>query len=230
MAIFVNQSFPSPMQTELLEKILQRPDAYLFIDRVQAALELERAKRAHFYEIIEENRKMEFINGEIIFHSPVRLWHNEATGFIYQMLDAYVRKNKLGKVGIEKLLVSLTRNDYEPDVCFWLLEKSRHFTQRQAQFPAPDFVVEVLSTSTEANDRGVKFDDYEAHGVGEYWLVDPEKQVVEQYVLEDERFELQLKSADGSISSAVIEGFTIPIKAIFQEDENARILVQLWAK
>jgi Uma2 family endonuclease len=218
------------METELLTKVLQRPDVYLFIDRVQAALELERAKRAHFYEIIEENRKMEFINGEIIFHSPVRLWHNEATGFIYQMMDAYVRRNKLGKVGIEKLLVSLTRNDYEPDVCFWLLEKSRHFTQRQAQFPAPDFVVEVLSKSTEANDRGIKFDDYEAHGVGEYWLVDPEKQVVEQYVLEDGRYDLRLKASDGSISSTVITGFTIPIKSIFQDEENARVLEQFWKK
>ena len=217
-----------PMQTELLDKVLQRPDAYLFIDRVQAALELERAKRKHFYEIVEENRKMEFINGEIVFQSPVRLWHNEATGFIYQMMDAYVRKNKLGKVGIEKLLVSLTRNDYEPDVCFWLLQKSSQFTRRQAQFPAPDFVVEVLSKSTEKNDRGVKFDDYEAHGVGEYWLVDPEKQVVEQYVLEDGRYDLRLKAADGSISSVVVEGFRIPIKAIFEDDENARVLEQFW--
>lgn len=218
-----------------MTKVLQRPDVYLLIDRAKAALELERAKRVHFYELIEENRKMEFINGEITFQSPVRLWHNEATGFIYQMMDAYVRKNKLGKVGIEKLLVSLTRNDYEPDVCFWLLEKSSQFSRRQAHFPAPDFVVEVLSKSTEANDRatsvaGIKFDDYEAHGVGEYWLVDPEKQVVEQYVLEDGRYELRLKAGEGSISSAVIQNFTIPIKAIFEDEENGRVLEQFWKK
>ena len=81
-------------------------------------------------------------------------------------------------------MVSLSRNDYEPDVCFWSINKSNRFQQRQAQFPAPDFVVEVLSVSTEANDRGIRYQDYESHGVREYWIVDPEKQTVEQYLLE----------------------------------------------
>lgn len=216
------------MQTELIEKALQMPDAYLFIDRLQAALELEKATRKHFYEIVEENRKMEFINGEIYYHSPVRLWHNQASGFIYQMLDAYVRRNKLGQVGIEKLLVSLTRNDYEPDVCFWSAEKAAEFEPRQAQFPVPDFVAEVLSESTAKNDRGVKYQDYESHGVQEYWIVDPEKQILEQYVLNADGYELRMKSGDGVVHSTAISGFSIPVRAIFDDDENARMLTQLW--
>lgn len=216
------------MQTTLLEKALQMPDAYIFIDRLQAALELEKATRKHFYEIVEENRKMEFINGEIYYHSPVRLWHNEASGNIYELLRTYVRRNKLGRVGIEKLLISLTRNDYEPDVCFWGSDKANEFRPRQAQFPAPDFVAEVLSDSTAENDRGIKFQDYESHGVREYWIVDPEKQVIEQYVLEGEQYELRMKSGDGIVRSAAIDGFAIPVRAVFDEAENARVLTQLW--
>lgn len=216
------------MQTTLLEKALQMPDAYIFIDRLQAALELEKATRKHFYEIVEENRKMEFINGEIYYHSPVRLWHNEASGNIYELLRTYVRRNKLGQVGIEKLLISLTRNDYEPDVCFWSIEKANDFKPRQAQFPAPDFIAEILSASTAENDRGIKYQDYESHGVREYWIVDPEKQVLEQYVLEGEQYELRMKSSDGIVRSVAIEGFSIPVRAIFDDDENARILTQLW--
>lgn len=216
------------MQTALLEKALQMPDAYLFIDRLQAALELEKAQRKHFYEIVEENRKMEFINGEIYYHLPVRLWHNEASGFLYQMLDAHVRRNRLGKVGIETLLISLTRNDYEPDVCFWKNAKASQFRQRQAQFPAPDFIAEVLSESTAANDRGIKYQDYAAHGIGEYWIVDPEKQVVEQYVLDGEQYELRMKSTDGVIRSVAVEGFSIPVQAVFDEAENTRVLTRLW--
>lgn len=216
------------MQTALLEQALRMPDAYLFIDRLQAALEIEKATRKHFYEIVEENRKMEFINGEIYYHSPVRLWHNKASGYLYQMLYAYVRRNKLGEVGIEKLLVSLTRNDYEPDVCFWNREKADLFKPSQAQFPAPDFVVEVLSKSTAENDRGIKYQDYESHGVREYWIVDPEKQVIEQYVLEGGQYELQLKSGDGHIKSVAVEGFSIPISAVFDEEQNALVLAQLW--
>ena len=40
-------------------------------------------------------------------------------------------------------------------------------------FPAPDFAVEVLSPSTQKNNRGIKFDDYALHNVSEYWIIDP---------------------------------------------------------
>jgi Uma2 family endonuclease len=216
------------MQTDLLEQVLQRPDAYLFIDQLQAALEMEKATRRHFYEVVDENQKMEFINGEIVFHSPVKRWHNKATGYIYQILDAYVRRQRLGDVGIEKLLVSLTRNDYEPDVCFWNTEKASQFDDEQMQFPAPDLVAEVLSPSTAKNDRGVKFDDYESHGVQEYWIVDPEKQVVEQYVLENGQYELRLKAGEGMIRCEAIAGLQFSIRAMFDEAENATVLARLW--
>lgn len=216
------------MQTALLEQALKMPDAYVFIDRLQAALALEKATRQHFYEIVEENKKMEFINGEIIFHSPVKLWHNEATGNLYELLRTYVRRRKLGRVGIEKLLVSLTRNDYEPDICFWGVEKSREFRRDQMQFPAPDLVAEVLSPSTASNDRGIKYQDYESHGVQEYWIIDPDKQTLEQHVLQGEIYELVLKASDGTVKSSAIDGFSIPIKAIFDETINADVLKAFW--
>ena len=38
---------------------------------------------------------------------------------------------------------------------------------------APDLVIEILSPSSVKTDRGAKRDLYGAHGVAEYWLVDP---------------------------------------------------------
>lgn len=210
-----------------VEQTLEMPDVVLFAQKLQSALEAEKRKRRHFYEIVEENKKMEFINGEIIFHSPVRLQHNRATGLIYKLLETFVSKHQLGFVGIEKIMVSLSRNDYEPDVCFFGADKAKDFKPRQAQFPAPDFVVEVLSDSTEKNDRDIKFQDYAAHGVVEYWIIDPEKQIVEQYVLENERYELLVKAKDGGIGSVVLPEFKIPIRAIFDETVNLNALTKL---
>jgi len=212
-----------------VEKTMEMPNAVLFARKLDAALKAEQKKRQHFYKIIDENRKMEFINGEIFFQSPVKLLHNEATGNLFQLLKAYVSTNKLGFVGIEKILVSLTRNDYEPDVCFFGNEKSKSFTPKQMQFPAPDFVVEVVSDSTERTDRETKFQDYAAHGVREYWIVDPDKATVEQYLLQSEEYELLLKAKDGEIESIAIEGFRIPIRAIFDEAENLAALRTLIA-
>ena len=126
-------------------------------------------------------------------------------------------------------MVSLTRNDYEPDICFFGNAKAKNFKAKQAQFPAPDFVMEVLSNSTAKNDREMKSQDYAAHGVGEYWIIDAEKQMVEQYVLQNEQYELLLKAKDGVIESVAVKKFKIPIRAIFDETENLKALAELIA-
>lgn len=210
-----------------VEQTLEMPDAVLFVRKVEAALEAEQKKRRHFYGIVEENKKMEFINGEIVVHSPVKLQHNSATSLLCNLLKTFVIKHQLGFVGVEKIMVSLTRNDYEPDVCFFGNEKAKDFTSKQTRFPAPDLAVEVLSDSTEKNDREIKFQDYAAHGVTEYWIIDADKQTVEQYFLQNEQYELLLKAKDGEIESIVVKNFKIPIRAIFDEGENLSALTKL---
>ncbi len=210
-----------------LNQILEMPNAAILARQIETALEKESKQRRHFYEIIDENKKMEFINGEIDFHSPLKLEHNTATGLLYTLLRAFVTQNNLGFVGIEKILISLTRNDYEPDVCFFGNAKADEFKRGQMKFPAPDLVVEVLSESTAEKDRTTKFDDYAAHGVTEYWIVDPERETVEQYVLQAEKYELLLKTKDGTISSVVLPDFKIQIRAVFDEQTNLEELKRL---
>lgn len=217
---------PDIMQISV-EQALEMPDAVLFAQKLDSALKAEQKKRRHFYAIVEESKKMEFINGEIIFHSPVKLRHNRTTTLLAKLLDTFVIKNKLGVIGVEKLLVSLTRNDYEPDICFFSKEKAKNFKKKQMQFPAPDFVVEVLSDSTEKYDRETKFQDYAAHGVQEYWIIDAEKETVEQYFLQNESYELLLKAKDGTIESIVVNNFKIPIQSIFDEQINLKTLSNL---
>lgn len=214
-------------QEDLLDKIMDLPDAPALVKQVVEKLNDETQRRQKFYNDIDEQMKVEFINGEIITHSPVRREHNEATGLLYKLVDTYVRKNKLGFVGFEKIMTTFTRNDYEPDIVFFNTEKSKSFTKKQVLFPVPDFIVEVLSDGTKDKDRGIKFTDYENHKVGEYWIIDAEKEVVEQYLISNGQYELILKSSNGVIKSQVIEGFEIPIKAIFDEEFNLETLENL---
>ena len=71
-------------------------------------------------------------------------------------------------------------------------------------------------------DRGQKFEDYEAHGVVEYWIVDPLLGILEQYVARDGKYRLLQKSGSGEIRSAVVAGFVIPVRALF--DANVKLL------
>jgi Uma2 family endonuclease len=97
------------------------------------------------------------------------------------------------------------------------------------EFPAPDFIVEVLSPSTEKIDRGVKFDDYALHQIREYWIIDCEEQSVEQYILRDGEpsYNLHCKVVQGEIASTVITGFKIPVQAIFVAELNQQTLMKM---
>lgn len=215
------------IHSNLIEQILDLPDAPLLHQQIGIKLNEERIRREKFYNDIDESMKVEFINGEIIVHSPVMKRHNEANGLLYKILDTHVRINKLGFVGIEKIMVVFTRNDYEPDLVFFDNDKSEVFTPTQTLFPVPDFVVEVLSKGTKKHDRGIKYDDYETHKVQEYWIIDPDNEVVEQYILKEDIYELVYKSSQGLIKSVVVKDFEIPIRAIFDADINFEVLQKM---
>jgi len=212
---------------EIIDFAKKSPQALKIFNSLKSFLEDEKEKRKMFYETVKEDQKAEFINGEIIIHSSVKFKLAMGSDLLFTYLRVYLGKTKLGFVGHEKIMIQLTRNDYEPDICFFLKEKSDTFKDDQMLFPAPDFVVEVLSPSTEKTDRTIKFEDYESHGVKEYWIIDPEKEFVEQYLLNEGKYFLQLKSGNGIISSPVIEGFNIPIRAIFDEKLLNEIIAKL---
>ncbi len=201
----------------VLEPILQSPRLKHYVEELNAYVKSEEAKRLHFYQTVTEQEKAEFINGEIIVQSPVVLKHNTIVTRLSRLLSTYVSINKLGFVGVEKILIKLTRNDFEPDICFFRKEIAKDFSDKTMFFPVPDFVVEVLSKSTEKRDRTIKMDDYALHGVKEYWIVDTDKEIIEQYILQKDIFELFVKMNEGSIHCKAILGFDIPVAALFDE-------------
>lgn len=214
-------------EQKLIERLVHSPRLPNVINRLQQVLDEEKSQREAFYNQITEGDKAEYINGEVIFHSPVKWQHSNVSGHLYRLLSSFVMLHDLGFVGYEKVMVSLSRNDYEPDVCFFNRTKSEQFTKLQMRFPAPDLIVEVLSDSTAANDRGVKFEDYADHGVHEYWIIDPNAEILEQYQLVDSGYELQVKSGTGDVTSSAVPNFSIPIRALFDDAVNRETLQTL---
>jgi len=207
---------------KVLETILDSPKLPAYVEELQQYLLQEEAKRNVFYENITEDEKTEFINGKVIYQSPARFKHTATVGNLNYILTKFVRKNKLGIITIEKTLIKLRRNDFEPDICFFRKEVSDTFGPETIFFPVPDFIIEVLTPGTEKIDRGVKFVDYALNGVKEYWLVDADNRAVEQYRLETERFVLTEKVQHGTVRCQVLNGLEIPLEAIFDEDANER--------
>lgn len=214
-------------QKELLDEIFNLSNPQHFLQLANEKLDEERKKREYFYNEVAEFTKSEFILGEIVIHSPVKKEHNDVLLNLVTLLNTYVKRNNLGYVGIVKVLISLGRNDYEPDLCFFDNEKSKNFKNDQSIFPAPNLVVEILSKSTKNNDYGIKFDDYLAHNVTEYWIIDPIKKVIELYRINKNEYELILKSGTGTLKSEVVTGFEINIEAIFDEKIGFEELIRI---
>ena len=210
----------------ILEKLIETPRLSLFQRAIEQVLEAEQARRVHFIETMGDTGKAEFINGEVVAQPPVKLKEQLASQHLLILLDSYAASRSLG-LATSSLLISLTRNDYEPDICFFRSEIADTFRPDQMRFPAPDFIAEVLSDSTARNDCGVKFDDYAAHGVAEYWIIDPVYEIVEQYLLDGEEYTLVYKVGSGVLSSRVVAGFTIPVTAIFDAAANLTALRRL---
>ena len=215
------------MSTIDLTPLLKSPRLPEFVAALNDRLKTETVARENFYDEMTDGEKVEFIDGEKIMHSPARNEHLVVKLNLATLLLTFVRDRGLGEVRDEKCLCVFPRNDYEPDIVFFGSEKSATIQPKTMKFPVPDFVVEVLSESTEIRDRGVKFEDFEAHGVNEYWIVDAETEIVEQYVIENGVFRLLLKSGCGEIVSRSVAGFQIPIRAIFDPTENLLTLKNL---
>jgi Uma2 family endonuclease len=208
----------------LIDPIVHSPRMPQYLRELEQILACEKERRRRFFAEVREGEKAEFINGEVIVHSPVNSEHEETSTNIFQLMRACVQLHSLGRVAHEKLLISLTRNDYEPDICFFASEKADRFKPDQMKFPAPDLAVEVLSRSTEKTDRTIKFEDYALHGVDEYWIVDPRKKSIEQYLLTGEKYALSRKGAGGMLKCRAIKGFEFPIRAAFDREVNLKAL------
>lgn len=217
------------MKSPIFDAMLASPVLPELIEEAERFLERETEQREKFYANITPEHKWEFIQGEVILHSPALNQHLMATKRLLGPLDAYVRVNQLGIVHVEKAMTCFSRNDYEPDVIFFGPAKAATIDPDTLKFPIPDLIVEVLSPSTEKRDRGIKFQDYALHGVAEYWIIDPVAETVELYRLQGDAYPPTAPQTDGLLSSDVVPGFEIPARAVFDEAENARVMRQIWA-
>ncbi len=210
----------------MLESLLNAPDLPEILQQAERAWADEQARRAKFLNDITPEHKWEFINGEVIMHSPALQRHLVATGNLYQILFVYAKNQHCGSVFVEKAMTSFPRNDYEPDVIFFGPAKSACILPDTLRFPVPDLIVEVLSPSTEKRDRGVKFSDYALHGVSEYWIVDTVAEMVELYKLDanTQTYAPAELIASGYIESTTIVGLKIPVAAVFDEDVTMEVL------
>ncbi len=167
----------------------------------------------------DEDTLAEWVEGQVIMYSPSSLKHQEIMQFLSSLLSFYVDAHRLGKIVLPPFQMRLeTRpSGREPDLIFVAEEHLEGLKETYLDGPA-DLAVEIVSPESEARDRGEKFYEYEAAGVGEYWLIDPERKRAEFYQLgEDGLFRAVWPDAEGVYQAQVVPGFWLRVDWLWQE-------------
>lgn len=134
----------------------------------------------------DDDWRYEVLDGELVVMSPPSWVHQRAVEELFLLLQAYVREYGLGWVKLSPSAVVLSeRRLVQPDV-FVLPRGAGPAPRAWSDITALVLAVEVLSPSTARRDRVQKRRMYQEFGVGEYWIVDPERRVVERWRVDDD--------------------------------------------
>lgn len=164
----------------------------------------------------DEDVKAEWIDGEVIVHSPAQARHVLIAGFLLNTMGLFVRHTDLGVVMGPEFQIRLPRRRRVPDVIF--IRKDRlQLIQRTHLDGPPDLAVEIVSPDSVERDWREKYLEYEANGVGEYWVIDPSNEQVRVYVLNDQRQYAAVPEENGVLKSAALPGFWVRSEWLWQE-------------
>jgi len=121
----------------------------------------------------DDGHRYELYEGELVMIPSPRTRHQSVIGNLYLALAEHVRGQALGKIYVSPLDVILSRiTVLQPDLVYVERARLGIVTERAIE-GAPTLVVEVLSSSTSARDRGIKQALYARYGVPYYWIVKP---------------------------------------------------------
>jgi Uma2 family endonuclease len=136
------------------------------------------------------------------------------------LLQNFLEKNHIGEVIYTPGLILSEFSGVIPDIVFFSHEQGAQIISGERLTGPPDLVIEILCPGSEniRRDRVAKRQLYGKHGVGEYWLVDPEKRDVEVYRLQSGNLNLVATLVDDNeLFSPALPGFKCRVTDIFKQ-------------
>lgn len=169
----------------------------------------------------EDGKRHEIIDGVHYVTPSPNLRHQELVLRLALELGNFLRAHpEAGRLFIAPLDVVLSYHDVvEPDLLFVGGDQTEILTPANIQ-GAPALVVEIFSKSTRKKDAQTKRRLYERTGVREYWLVDPELDLVQVFRRTDEgRYvrAAELSAEEGhALTTPLIDGCAIDLRELFR--------------
>jgi len=222
----------SSLRGQLLEMLIEPgvlPEElrWRVLETVQPSNRPRRMTYEEFLAWADEDTCAEWVNGEVVMHSPASDHHQDISDFLTSILRAFVETRRLGIIRSAPFQMRLAHSGREPDLLYLAYE---HLERRKGTYldgPA-DLVIEIMSPESAARDRGEKFYEYAEAGIPEYWLIDPLREQADFYQLDaGGRYRSALPDAEGIYRSKVLPGFWLRVDWLWQLPPVLEVVRQL---
>ncbi len=111
----------------------------------------------------------------------------------------------------------------EPDIIYVAPENEPRLLANYLDGPA-DIAIEAISRGSEAVGRGNKFEEYEAGGVREFWLLDPNRREALFYIRDENGLFRPGVVRDGVFQSAVLPMVKLRVEWLWEQPPILGIL------
>lgn len=143
-----------------------------------------------YVEIPNDGKRYELLEGELAVTPAPNPEHQAASVNLIVTLSQHIRSNDLGLLYHAPIdLILDATSVLQPDLLFIAKSRQSIITSKGIE-GAPDLVIEILSPSTQRNDRITKAQIYARHKITWYWIADPEQRVLEIHRLEADGYRL----------------------------------------
>ena len=166
----------------------------------------------------DDGRRYEIIEGVLYVANAPNFDHQFAVSELSRRVGNFFAERDLGYVLTVPFEIHLSERTrpVQPDVFFIARDRWPEAAGSQIFKGAPGLIVEVLSPSSYRRDTNIKFTAYEAAGVLEYWIVNPNARLVQIYTLSSGEYALLGEFVgDEAVESRVLPGLQMVTSAFF---------------
>lgn len=137
---------------------------------------------------LPDGQRAELIDGHMYMMAPPNTKHQQLVSRLTVTIGTYIRSRRgdceVFPAPFAVFLNKDEQNYVEPDIS--VICDKRKMNEKGCN-GAPDWIIEIVSASTQQMDYGIKLFKYRTAGVREYWIVNPLKQTVTVYDFEQEK-------------------------------------------
>ena len=163
----------------------------------------------------DDGRRYELYDGEVSVVPAPLPRHQLATLELLHLLYDYASAHGALVIASPIDIVFTETNVLQPDIVAFTPSRRHHVELDAAIRVRPDVAVEVISPSTERNDRGRKLAWFQRFEVPEYWILDPTEERLELLKLRKGRYLRPRVFRRGEVfQSEALQGFSCPVAGL----------------